>query len=163
MKSNHLPKQRWLTPILPSIQGIGTVLENRTVIRSPGIRSHYRLDESWCDLSRFILAMDLPQNLRELVNSGDSNAARRLSPFFLGSTKLMTSSFQTHLSIHLFLTYRCCRGNFSTQKLILKRRGPGMLRVRVSLHIEHRRHNNGYCQRGLLHSQAEKRARERQH
>lgn len=89
MKSNHLPKQRWLTPILPSIQGIGTILENRTVFRSPGIRSHYRLDESWCDISRFILAMDLPQNLRELVSSGDNNGARRLSPFFLGCTKLM--------------------------------------------------------------------------
>lgn len=134
MKSNHLPKKRWLTPILHSIQGMGTVLEKRPAFRSPGTRSHYRLDESQCDLSRFILAMDLPQNLRELVSSGDSNGAMTLPLLFLGCTKLMTSSFQTYISSHLSLTYRC---NFSTQKLILKSRGPDMPRVRVSLHTEH--------------------------
>lgn len=42
--------------------------------------------------------MDLPQNLRELVSSGDSNGAMTLPLLFLGCTKLMTSSF---LDLHL--------------------------------------------------------------
>lgn len=106
-------------------------------------------DSPSCYPSGFILATDLAPNLRELVSSGDSDGARRPLLLFQECATQTICSVQTHLSAHPSLVYICCRGNFYTQKLVLKCRGPDTLRDRVSLHTEHQRHDCGCCQPGL--------------